>query len=57
MATCPKCGTRFPSTVRFCTPDGTVLDDEHTQDPQVGKLLDGKYRIARFLSPCGMGAV
>lgn len=57
MATCPKCGTRYASTVRICTHDGTVLNDEPVQDPRVGKLLDGKYRLDAFLSHGGMGAV
>jgi eukaryotic-like serine/threonine-protein kinase len=58
MATCPKCGTRYASTVRICTHDGTVLNDEPDRnDPHVGKLLDGKYRLDAFLSQGGMGAV
>ena len=57
MATCPKCGTRYASTVRICTHDGTVLNDEPVADPQVGKLLDGKYRLDAYLSQGGMGAV
>src|SRR5262245_62055889 len=57
MATCPKCGTRYASNVRICTHDGTVLNDEPGNDPQVGKLLDGKYRLDSYLSRGGMGAV
>ena len=39
MATCPKCGTRYSSTVRICTHDGTVLNnDEATPDPQIAIL-------------------
>ena len=58
MATCPKCGTRYSSTVRICTHDGTVLNhDEAAPDPQIGKMLDGKYRLDAFLSHGGMGAV
>ena len=58
MATCPKCGTRYASTIRICAHDGTVLnDDEPVTDPHVGKLLDGKYRLDAYLSQGGMGAV
>src|SRR5437879_4293781 len=58
MATCPKCGTNYPPTVRICTRDGTVLSAEPAQpDAQVGKVLDGKYRLDAFLSHGGMGSV
>ncbi len=58
MATCPKCGTRYASTIRICAHDGTVLnDDEPVTDPHIGKLLDGKYRLDAYLSQGGMGAV
>ena len=57
MARCPKCGTRYPSTVRICAHDGTVLNDEPANDPNVGKLLDGKYRLDSYLSHGGMGSV
>src|SRR5262245_44213556 len=57
MATCPKCGTRYPSTVRICAHDGTVLNDDPANDPNVGKLLDGKYRLDSYLSHGGMGSV
>jgi eukaryotic-like serine/threonine-protein kinase len=57
MATCPKCGTRYASTVKICTHDGTVLNDDPATDAHIGKLLDGKYRLDSFLSQGGMGAV
>lgn len=43
--------------MKICTRDGTVLEAEATNDPQVGKVLDGKYRLDAFLSQGGMGAV
>ncbi len=55
---CSQCGKSFPATVRICPDDGTVL--ELKQDPmaaQLGKVLDGKYRLDSFLSQGGMGAV
>src|SRR5262245_4213575 len=57
MPTCPKCGTRFASNVKICTHDGTVLNEEPAQNSQIGKLLDGKYRLDAYLSQGGMGAV
>jgi hypothetical protein len=58
MTTCPKCGTRYGATQRLCPHDGTVLEpDESAEDKQVGKVLDGKYRLDSYLSRGGMGAV
>ncbi|OFW31290.1 MAG: hypothetical protein A3G76_04725 [Acidobacteria bacterium RIFCSPLOWO2_12_FULL_65_11] len=58
MATCPTCGASYTSTTRICTQDGTVLPVEAaTQDPQAGRVLDGKYRLESFLSHGGMGSV
>lgn len=58
-ARCPQCGQSFTSTVKMCPNDGTVL--EHTApsptESQLGKVLDGKYRLDSFLSQGGMGAV
>lgn len=58
MTTCPKCGTRFSGTQRLCPHDGTVLEpDQPSELKQVGKVLDGKYRLDSYLSRGGMGAV
>ena len=53
---CSQCGKSFPATVRICPDDGTVLEHD-TQTSQLGKVLDGKYRLDSFLSQGGMGAV
>jgi hypothetical protein len=54
---CPQCGKSFPETVKLCPDDGTVLEHAPPTATQVGKVLDGKYRLDAFLSKGGMGAV
>jgi serine/threonine protein kinase len=54
---CPQCGKSFPATVKLCPDDGTVLEHAPPAATQVGKVLDGKYRLDAFLSKGGMGAV
>jgi predicted Ser/Thr protein kinase len=54
---CPQCGKAFPVTVKLCPDDGAVLEHEPPAATQVGKVLDGKYRLDAFLSQGGMGAV
>jgi tRNA A-37 threonylcarbamoyl transferase component Bud32 len=57
MPVCSTCGTRYGSTVRICIKDGTPLVVGRIDDPHIGKLLDGKYRIDAFISGGGMGSV
>ncbi len=57
MPVCSTCGTRYDLTVRICVNDGTPLVAGRIDDPNVGKLLDGKYRIDGFISAGGMGSV
>ena len=57
MNTCPTCGAQYPSTVRLCTKDGTVLETAAPSDPNVGRVLDGKYRLDARLNSGGMGTV
>ena len=57
MPVCSTCGTRYDLTVRICVKDGTPLVAGRVDDPNIGKLLDGKYRIDAFISGGGMGAV
>src|SRR4051812_14258962 len=59
MSTCPKCHTEYPDTTRLCPNDGTVLEGQAPapQDPNVGRSLDGKYRLDARLSSGGMGTV
>ena len=58
MSTCSQCGTSYPNNVRFCTRDGTVLEDAvSTETEHVGKVLAGKYKLDAYLSKGGMGSV
>ena len=58
MSTCPKCGTQYPTNVRFCTRDGAVLEDDAAPESgQIGKVIAGKYRLDAYLSRGGMGSV
>jgi len=43
--------------VKLCPDDGTVLEHQPTTSSQLGKVLDGKYRLDAFLSQGGMGGV
>jgi len=54
---CPQCGKSFAATVRICPDDGTVLEHQGGGTSQLGKVLDGKYRLDAFLSHGGMGSV
>src|ERR1700685_4316327 len=47
---CPQCGKSFPATVKLCPDDGAVLEHAALTSTQVGKVLDGKYRLDAFLS-------
>ena len=54
---CSQCGKSFPTTVKLCPDDGTVLEHQPATSSQLGKVLDGKYRLDAFLSQGGMGGV
>ncbi len=57
MPICSSCGTSYGSTVRICVVDGTPLVAGRPDDPHIGQMLDGKYRIDAFISEGGMGSV
>jgi len=58
MSTCPTCKATYPDTMRLCPTDGTVLEGgQAPRDENVGRSLDGKYRLDKRLSSGGMGTV
>ena len=58
MSTCPTCKTTYPDTMRLCPTDGTVLEGgQAPKDENMGRTLDGKYRLDKRLSSGGMGTV
>lgn len=53
---CGTCGERFPASYRLCPRDGTALHEgEAPEDPLIGTVLAGTYRIVRVLGRGGMG--
>ncbi|GAB5548560.1 MAG: serine/threonine-protein kinase [Sandaracinaceae bacterium] len=53
---CRTCGEEFPSDYRVCPRDGTPLGvDASREDPMMGIVLAGTYRVVRNLGRGGMG--
>ena len=53
---CATCGEEYPSDYRVCPRDATPLGlDRDSEDPLLGIVLAGTYRLARPLGRGGMG--
>lgn len=57
MKTCPTCGRQYADTNTLCPVDGTVLKRPGNEDPLIGQVLAGKYRIDEKIAEGGMGCV
>ncbi|HEV3468744.1 MAG TPA: protein kinase [Pyrinomonadaceae bacterium] len=58
MKTCPACGREFGDASTLCPADGAVLKKSGgDDDPLVGQVLAGKYRIDEKIDEGGMGCV
>src|SRR5436189_6389689 len=60
MLQCPRCGRQFSDDVFVCPSDNTPLQADATiadvpLDPLLGRVFDGKYRLAERLGSGGMG--
>jgi serine/threonine-protein kinase len=55
---CPTCKAELADGVRFCPKDGTTLAERRPgDDPLIGRVLDGRYRVRARLGAGGVGAV
>ena len=50
-------GSAFPTTVRICPEDGTVLERPTMAATSTGVVLDSKYRLDSMIAEGGMGSV
>jgi serine/threonine protein kinase len=60
MRACPKCGTKYPDEVTFCSKDGTQLSDLDKVAQSLAReegTVMGSYRLIKLLAEGGMGRV
>ena len=55
MGFCRSCGLTYPEGHAFCPLDGTQLSEP--DDPFLGKVVAGKYRVVSLIGEGGMGIV
>ncbi|MCB9599169.1 MAG: serine/threonine protein kinase [Sandaracinus sp.] len=54
---CPLCGLRYDAAATFCQKDGAVLTSGGGDDPFLGRIVLGQFRIDEPIGSGGMGSV
>jgi len=58
MKICPKCDAEYTGEATYCSRDGAFLIEiRAAQDPLIGQVINGKYRVIKELGQGGMGKV
>lgn len=57
MMECPRCGSKYADSFRFCGIDGAILQAVRVGDPLIGHVLAQTYRLQSQLGTGGYGTV
>ncbi|HEX5735183.1 MAG TPA: bifunctional serine/threonine-protein kinase/formylglycine-generating enzyme family protein [Blastocatellia bacterium] len=57
MKRCTQCGEVYDDSLATCPVDGSVLVQANSNDPLIGRLLAGRYKVIQKVGEGGMGAV